>query len=71
MPYFLQYVAEFFPYNLSLVVNFVFPGQVMAIEHKELPFAAVQFHPESILTDPKIGLKILANCLRNLRYAEE
>lgn len=40
----------------------------MAIEHKELPFTAVQFHPESILTDPKTGLTILANCFRHLRY---
>eukprot|EP00904_Undaria_pinnatifida_P007308 jgi/Undpi1/3707/HiC_scaffold_16.g07077.m1 len=43
-------------------------GVVMAIEHKELPFAAVQFHPESILTNPRTGLMILANCFRNLRY---
>ena len=42
----------------------------MAIEHKELPFTAVQFHPESILTDPKTGLTILANCFRHLRYDE-
>ncbi|CAM9674361.1 unnamed protein product [Ectocarpus fasciculatus] len=43
-------------------------GVIMAIEHKELPFAAVQFHPESILTDPRTGLTILANCFRHLRY---
>ena len=42
--------------------------QIMAIEHKELPFTAVQFHPESILTDPNTGLTILANCFRHLRY---
>jgi len=39
---------------------------VMSIEHKDLPFAAVQFHPESILTNPKHGLQILANCLKYL-----
>ena len=43
-------------------------GVVMAIEHKTLPLAAVQFHPESILTNPRNGLQILANCLTNLRY---
>lgn len=47
------------------------PLQIMAIEHKELPFAAVQFHPESILTDPSTGLTILANCFKHLRYDEE
>lgn len=32
-------------------------GVVMAIEHRALPLAAVQFHPESILTlDDDIGL---------------
>ncbi|CAM9968377.1 unnamed protein product, partial [Discosporangium mesarthrocarpum] len=46
-------------------------GVVMAIEHKELPFAAVQFHPESILTNPVYGLTMLANCIRYLRYNED
>jgi anthranilate synthase len=43
-------------------------GIVMAVEHTELPFAAVQFHPESILTDPRHGLRLLANCLNSLKY---
>jgi len=38
----------------------------MAIEHKDLPFAAVQFHPESILTNPTHGLSMLSNALRFL-----
>jgi len=46
-------------------------GVVMAIEHRELPFAAVQFHPESILTDPRHGLRILANAVNNLVYVPE
>ena len=34
----------------------------MAIEHRTLPLAAVQFHPESILTlDDDIGLRLLRN----------
>ena len=43
-------------------------GIVMGIQHKELPFAAVQFHPESILTSPAHGMTILSNVLRNLHY---
>ena len=36
---------------------------VMGIRHKTLPFAAVQFHPESTLTSPAHGLHILENTL--------
>ncbi|MFT3928365.1 MAG: anthranilate synthase component I [Myxococcales bacterium] len=43
------------------------PNVVMAIEHRELPIAAVQFHPESILTaDGDRGLGIIHNCVRSL-----
>lgn len=38
---------------------------VMAIEHKTLPIAAVQFHPESILSaEAERGLTIVHNCVR-------
>mmetsp|Transcript_22945 Transcript_22945/g.40642 ORF Transcript_22945/g.40642 Transcript_22945/m.40642 type:complete len:767 (-) Transcript_22945:120-2420(-) len=43
-------------------------GTVMAIEHATLPLAAVQFHPESLLTPARHGLTLLANALLNLRY---
>jgi len=43
-------------------------SQVMALEHKTLPISAVQFHPESILTNPSYGLTILSNCLNCLSY---
>jgi anthranilate synthase len=43
-------------------------GIVMGIRHKEFPFAAVQFHPESILTSPSHGMTILRNVLSNLKY---
>uniref|UniRef100_A0A7S2W0K0 p-aminobenzoic acid synthase n=1 Tax=Eucampia antarctica TaxID=49252 RepID=A0A7S2W0K0_9STRA len=46
-------------------------GIVMGIQHKSLPFAAVQFHPESILTSPDHGMSILENTLSSLRYNEE
>jgi anthranilate synthase len=42
-------------------------GVVMAVEHRELPVAAVQFHPESILTlDGRMGHRLIANVLRML-----
>lgn len=44
---------------------------VMGIQHKTLPFAAVQFHPESILTSPAHGMTILENALRFLRYGDD
>ena len=42
-------------------------GVVMAIEHATLPLAAVQFHPESIMTlGDDVGLRLLANVLERL-----
>jgi anthranilate synthase len=41
-------------------------GVVMALEHKTLPYAAVQFHPESILTSPAHGLKMVENAIEFL-----
>lgn len=46
-------------------------GIVMGIKHKTLPFAAVQFHPESILTSPAHGMTILINALSVLSYDSE
>jgi anthranilate synthase component 2 len=37
-------------------------GELMSIEHKNLPIYGVQYHPESVLTEN--GLKILANWLK-------
>ncbi|MAI25542.1 MAG: anthranilate synthase component I [Spirochaeta sp.] len=41
-------------------------GIVMAIEHESLPMAAVQFHPESILTRGSLGVRLLANVMEQL-----
>jgi anthranilate synthase len=39
-------------------------GVVMAIEHRTMPLAAVQFHPESIMTlGDDVGLRLLANVM--------
>ncbi len=43
-------------------------GVVMALEHRHLPIAAVQFHPESILSlGGDVGLRLLDNGVRWLR----
>jgi anthranilate synthase len=40
---------------------------IMALAHKELPIASIQFHPESILTlQDNVGLKIIANVIELL-----
>jgi len=39
-------------------------GVVMAIQHTSLPIAAVQFHPESILTATHNGLQMLLNATK-------
>src|SRR6266851_2261885 len=41
---------------------------IMAIEHAELPIAAVQFHPESVMTSPSaVGMPIITAVLSALR----
>ncbi len=42
-------------------------GVVMAVEHTHLPLAAVQFHPESILSlEGDVGLRLLRNVVASL-----
>jgi anthranilate synthase len=50
----------------SLTVTASVDNVIMAIQHKSYPIAAVQFHPESLLTLPKNGMKILENALEIL-----
>ena len=42
-------------------------GVIMAVEHRELPIAAVQFHPESILTlKDDLGLRLISEVVGKL-----
>ncbi len=42
-------------------------GVIMAVEHRTLPLAAVQFHPESIMTlGDDLGLRLLGNVMSRL-----
>ena len=42
-------------------------GVIMAIEHQSLPLAAVQFHPESILTlGEDVGLRLIRNVVAHI-----
>lgn len=43
---------------------------VMAIQHSTLPIAAVQFHPESILTSPNHGMQIISNAIMRLTASD-
>jgi anthranilate synthase len=56
------------PRELRVLASADDDGSIMAIEHRDLPIAAVQFHPESILSDSgEQGLRIIDNAMRFLR----
>jgi anthranilate synthase len=58
------------PEALEVTAVAEFTKVVMAVQHRSLPIAAVQFHPESILSaENDSGLKILHNCMRQLTRA--
>jgi anthranilate synthase len=47
-------------------------GVIMGIEHSELPVAAVQFHPESLMTTRRdVGLRLIENVVRRLTATPE
>ena len=47
-------------------------GVVMAVQHRELPLAAVQFHPESIMSlENRAGEAVLRNFLQQLQAATQ
>lgn len=57
-------IREELPDDLVVTALTKEDGIVMGIKHRTLPFAAVQFHPESILTSPAHGMAILKNAMR-------
>ena len=62
----LYAIRESLPQKLRVIAE-TEDGVVMAIEHKVLPWAAVQFHPESILSlKDKIGLRLIRNVMAAL-----
>ena len=65
-------LRETFPSVLTVTAQ-TDDGVVMAIEHRELPMAAVQFHPESIMTlGQNAGMRMIENIVAHLpRKARE
>jgi len=55
---------ETFPECLNVVATTA-EGIIMAVEHKTLPIAAVQFHPESILTAHEHGIQMIQNVMEH------
>ena len=60
----LHAVRSRLPGVLSVVAQTETDQVIMAIEHATLPIAAVQFHPESVMTSPgEIGMPIIEAAL--------
>jgi len=63
--------AEALPAELTVTAHTA-EGLVMALEHRTLPIAAVQFHPESILSlHGGVGLRLVRNVLAVLVVGAE
>ena len=64
-----------FPADALEIVARTDAGLVMAVRHRQLPLAAVQFHPESILSmgvsaSGEIGRTIIENVVRTMARRE-
>ncbi len=53
---------ETLPETLEITAETTPDGEIMGLQHRELPIHGVQFHPESILTSS--GRQLLANFLK-------
>jgi len=67
----LYSLKEKHPKELRATASTVSDGVIMAIEHESLPLSAVQFHPESILTSPEHGMRILSNVVSSVLKKRE
>src|SRR5690349_15312699 len=62
----LHAVRSHLPPELSVTAE-TEAGVIMAVEHQRLPIAAVQFHPESVMTlREEIGMPIIASVMAAL-----
>jgi anthranilate synthase len=62
----LYAVRERLPSVLSVAAE-TEDGVIMVVEHEALPIAAVQFHPESVMTSPgEVGMPIIEAALTTL-----
>jgi anthranilate synthase len=60
----LYAVRDRLPAVLSVAAETEDDRVIMAVEHTTLPIAAVQFHPESVMTSPgEVGMPILEEAL--------
>jgi anthranilate synthase len=63
----LHAVRARLPAVLAIAAQTETDGVIMAVEHVSLPIAAVQFHPESVMTSPgEIGMPIIESALAML-----
>ncbi len=63
----LHAVRDALPADLLAVTAQTDDGVVMALEHRQRPIAAVQFHPESILSlDDDVGMRLVENAMASL-----
>lgn len=59
-------VADPIPHCLKVTAS-TEDGQVMAIEHQNLPILAVQFHPESIMSlENQLGYRLIQNVVKRI-----
>jgi anthranilate synthase len=68
----LYATPEHVPRELEVLAETDADGCIMAVAHRGLPWTAVQFHPESILSaDGAYGLRLIHNVARvALSFAE-